>query len=85
MSHSLIELIQLEDAEPRYDIATCSSCDWSGLASECGTEKEGDWESGYYYIHTCPKCPDGGCIDDYDMSPEQAKKWEDWNKKKTGV
>ena len=57
--------------EPPADIAVCSKCSWRGPVSECDTEQDGDWETGYYTQPLCPKCPDGGCIDDYDYSPEQ--------------
>ncbi len=62
---------------PSPDIALCSSCGWKGSVTLCGLEKEGDWESGYHYYHTCPECKDGG-VDDYDYSLEQAKKLEQW-------
>lgn len=68
--------------EPRPDIAICSQCGWRGPVEECGEDTEGDWESGYYDVDTCPKCSDGGCIDDYDMSEKRAKEWEQWHNKK---
>ena len=74
----LAELIK-NKPEPESDIAICSECGWEGPVSECQTDQEGDWESGYYTIHLCPKCEDGGCIDDYDMTPECLKEWEKWN------
>lgn len=72
-----------EDIEPMPDIATCAECNWHGPVSECptGMESEG-WEHPKYLIHYCPKCEDGGLIDDYIMSPEQSKKWNKWYKKK---
>lgn len=45
--------------------------------TDCEIDQEGDWESGYYDIHLCPKCEDGGCIDDYDYSEEGIKKLKD--------
>jgi len=68
------------DKEPKPDIAICSQCGWRGPISECGIDPygDGDWESGYYPSHLCPKCEDGGCIDDYDMSEERLKEWEEW-------
>ncbi len=68
--------------EPLPDIAICSQCGWRGQSTECPKEEEGDWESGYHMVDICPKCEDGGCIDDYDMSDEQLAKWEEWTKKK---
>ena len=64
--------------EPPADIAICADCGWRGYTSECETELEGDWESGYYSIHLCSKCEDGGCVDSYDRSPENLKEWEIW-------
>lgn len=65
-------------AEPKPDIGVCSICEGRFMVHELKTEKEGDWETGYYDIHVCPKCPGGGCIDDYDMSPEVAEAWNKW-------
>lgn len=67
-----------KNVEPKPDIAKCSACGWSGKASLCAVEKEGSWEEGYYDIQLCPKCEDGGCIDDYDFSFWQWLKLEWW-------
>ena len=49
-----------------YNMCKCSNCGWEGNVSECETDTEQDsWESPSYIIHLCPKCEDGGCIDDY--------------------
>ena len=58
------------DEWPDADIAICSACGWRGHVSMCPQEEEGDWETGYYKVHVCPKCEDGGCVDDYDYSDE---------------
>ena len=47
------------------DMCTCATCGWKGLVSDCDTEQDGDWETGYYDSSLCPVCDDGGCIDDY--------------------
>ncbi len=73
------------DDEPKPDIAYCSYCGRCFSVSECGTDIEGDWESGEYEIHTCPKCPNGGVIDDYDMSSEREKEWQLWHNKKNAA
>ena len=70
------------DDEPPADIAICSTCGWQGDASKCKTEQDGTWEEGYYDVHLCPKCEDGGCVDDYTMSDEQHKRWQEWAKRK---
>lgn len=65
--------------EPAADIARCSGCGWSGDISECSTDTEGDWESGYYTVHICPNCDESyGCINDYIMSKKQYTKWLKW-------
>ena len=66
--------------EPLADIARCSACEWNGPYVNCEEDKDGDWETGYYKIHLCPKC--GECIDDYSMSDDQYKKWQEWAKPK---
>lgn len=68
----------ISDPEPLPDKAICSACGWKGSVSKCETELEGDWENGYYKIHLCLKCEDGGCIDDYDFSNKQWKLREKW-------
>ena len=68
------------DSEPIPDIAICSECGWRGPVSKCLKDQDGDWESGYYIIDLCPICADGGCIDDYDMTPERLKEWNEWSK-----
>jgi len=70
-----------EDEEPRPDIAICSQCGWRGPTSECENGEEGDYENGYYFIDLCPRCEDGGCIDDYDMSSKRSEEWLKWHKK----
>lgn len=66
------------DKMPSADIAVCGVCGWKGPTYECETEKEGDFESGYFDIHLCPKCEDGGLIEDYEMSEERIKEYEAW-------
>jgi len=70
------------DREPCADIGICMECGWRGPLSDCETDVDGDWESGYYQIHLCPQCEDGGCID-YDMTEATAVAWEEWHKKVT--
>ena len=69
------------DSEPKEDVAICSSCKSRTPVKICPTEEEGDYESGYYTVHVCPNCEDGGCIDDYDMSPERIQEWNHWKDK----
>ena len=69
-----IQAVELQQ-EPDADIATCSACGWSGAFDNLDTEQEGDFENGYHDVHLCPKCPDGGCIDNYSMSKEQDEAW----------
>ena len=78
---------ELETNAPKPDIAICSSCGWSGGIEECDQDEEGDWENGYYTVDLCPNCDDGGCIDNYDMSPERDEEWKHWyyTHSKTGV
>ena len=67
-----------KNKEPKCDLCRCSNCGWEGKTSDCETDEEGDWESGYYTIDLCPECDDGGCIDDYDMSDERLDEWDAW-------
>lgn len=61
-------------AEPQPNLARCSKCGWEGGPVH-------DLESGYYEVHDCPKCGDGGCVDDYSMTAAQARKWDEWWKR----
>lgn len=75
----IISHFENKNAAPKPDIAICSECQWRGPTSDCETEQDGDYESGYYLVDVCPKCEDGGCIDDYDYSDEQGNKYEIWD------
>ena len=74
----------LEDQEksgpPSPDIAICSECNGRFKFEECITATDGDWETGYYTVLLCPVCPEGGEIDNYDYSPEQLKKYNEYKK-----
>ncbi len=72
-----------EDIEPQFDIAYCSVCDFRGVIEDCIEEQDGDWESGYFTVHECPKCEDHSGEVSYDYSDEHLKlylKWEKENK-----
>lgn len=61
----------------KMDMCKCANCDWSGPTDDCETEMESDgWEYPEYEILLCPKCEDGGCIDDYWYSDEELQKLE---------
>ena len=67
-----------KDTEPLPDIGICSECHGRYPLDKCPAEEDGTWEEGFYAIHICPRCLDGGCLDDYDYSPEQLRKYEKW-------
>jgi hypothetical protein len=71
--------LDFSTGEPLADICACSICGWSGKVEGLETKQDGDWESGYFKVHLCPKCKDGGCIDDYSMSKKRIVEWEKWN------
>lgn len=78
----LLNTLRVADSEQKHgpspDLVKCSDCGKTFKASECSTEVDGDWETGYYDVIVCPECEDGGCMDDWDYSPEQWKKYEEW-------
>ena len=76
-----MELILDKNNEPCCDIIVCGKCHGTYMLSECPTEPEGDFETGYYTIHTCPKCEDGG-EPEYNMSEQRANEWCEWNDKR---
>lgn len=58
--------IETPNEEHKPDMCGCSVCGWKGKCSDCETEMESEgWEYPDYEVHICPKCEDGGCIDDY--------------------
>lgn len=67
-----MNLIEIKNKpEPKADMCGCSICGWKGKCSGCETAWESDgWEYPQYEIHLCPKCEDGGCVDDYWYSDE---------------
>lgn len=72
----VFDLTRPNSEYPYHDIAKCSQCGWRGNVSECDTDMEQDgWEGTPYMIHLCPRCEDGGCIDDYSISRKAIKEW----------
>jgi len=65
--------------EPKPDLAVCSECKGKFLVEGLETETDGSYEDGYYIVHLCPTCPDGGMIEDYTMSEDRAREWNEWN------
>ena len=62
------DLLSLNNKQiaPPADMCGCSNCGWKGKCSDCETDWENDgWETPEYQIHLCPRCEDGGCIDNY--------------------
>jgi len=68
---------------PPPDIAICSQCGGHFHHTQCYKELESEsWEMPEeYWVYYCPVCEDGGMIDDWDYSDEQAKKYDEWSKK----
>jgi hypothetical protein len=73
----VFDAIVVAGKEHAPDMCRCSDCGKKFKIRNLKTEQDGDWESGYYNFFVCPKCPDGGCIDDY---WESAQGLKDWNK-----
>jgi len=70
-----------ENPELFLDIAICGVCSWRGPVRKCGTAIDGDFESGYFNVDTCPKCEDGGYIESYDISKKTRKNTKECNKR----
>jgi len=79
-----IKVKKTKNAEPQPDLGYCSVCgrwfklskliqEWENDGSDCGGR--------YYLIDTCPKCKDGGCIEEYTYSVKQQRKYMKWCKK----
>lgn len=66
--------------EPKADKYHCYLCEYDFDIADCDEHEEGDWENGYYIVHSCPSCGDDG--GEYTMSEERAKEWCRWNKKR---
>jgi hypothetical protein len=76
----ICEICTAPQTEPGFDIGICSECGWRGLLTNCDTEQDGDWEHGYFESPLCPVCKDGGCIDDFDYSPKQLIRYNQYRK-----
>lgn len=55
------------------DMAKCEDCEWRGKISKCETVRDGDYESGYFSVDTCPEC--GACVEYYDSLILKIKRW----------
>jgi len=75
----LADSVRERDGEPKADLAICSSCRRAWPVDGLETEEAGDYESGYFRVHICPKCEDGGLIEEYTMSEDRAREWGEWN------
>ena len=70
----LLEDVTPKPKKPSPDMCGCSNCDWKGKTTDCELVEESEgWEYPTYWVHLCPECEDGGCIDNYWYSDEQ---WE---------
>lgn len=75
------DLIQPDAAlEPKPDKYHCYLCEYNFDIVDCDEHEEGDWENGYYIVHSCPSCGDSG--GEYTMSKERAEEWYKWNEKR---
>ena len=78
MKNDALQTLKNEtNPEPGCDMGRCGVCGWNGPLSECPTEEDGDYESGYFTVHVCPKCEDGGELE-YEMSENRGKEWVVW-------
>jgi len=64
-----IQGLEAAPVEPEKPVtsARCCTCDeWYPIKDLDGEWESESWEMPEkYFIHYCPKCPDGGCICDY--------------------
>jgi hypothetical protein len=69
----LNELVAVENENEDYDdMCSCSDCGWSGKIADCYLHEECEsWELPQLYtVIDCPKCEDGGCIENFWSSKE---------------
>ena len=60
------EVVLQDQAIERPDMCKCSECGGEFKCDDLQLEEEQDgWENPVYWIHVCPVCENGGCIDDY--------------------
>lgn len=77
-----LDLSRLEpklSTDIKPDMCKCQTCGNKYKISECipDTGHHDGWEYPSYTIHLCPKCEDGGDVNDYFLSDELTKLWED--------
>ena len=76
-----IELMRADDTrEPSPDLYHCYLCEANFDISDCDEHEEGDFENGYYIVHSCPSCKDDG--GEYMFSEQRAREWVIWNDKR---
>lgn len=68
-----------ETLEPKADLYHCYYCETDFQVDDCDTYEEGDWENGYYTVHSCPSCGDAG--GEYTMSEQRAEEWHKWHER----
>jgi hypothetical protein len=78
MKNIFEELRKTQITAPFPDMIQCYDCGKMSYIHECPTESEGDWETGYYDYPVCPNGCEGNY--DYTFSPEQLKKYEEFEK-----
>ena len=55
-----------DELEDNVNRCRCSNCGCEYDPTDLKMEQEQEcWEMPPYWVHICPTCPDGGCIDDY--------------------
>lgn len=75
------DLVQPDETlEPKADLYHCYLCECDFNICDCDEHEEGDWENGYYTVHSCPSCGDDG--GEYTMSEQRAEEWCKWNGKR---
>lgn len=72
--------------EPLPDIAICSICGGVHDVDKLEINNEYDFETNINCTyHVCPLCLNGGCIDNYKMTPLRASEWNNWNTKRNAI
>jgi len=75
------DLIQQDEMEePKADIYHCYLCESDFDIADCDEYEDGDWENGYYTVHSCPSC--GEDSGEYTMSEERSEEWCKWNERR---
>ena len=71
----MFEIFNKPNKDPEPDMCKCSECGGTFKVADCEQDHDhhDGWEMPAYTEIYCPKCEEGGCVDDFFFSED--KQW----------